>query len=406
MRTDADDFKSFEIMNTYDYTGLDMYDISNRNLPRLIEEQINKLKALDRSINEAMMAAEKATESARSADAMSAGWGKKKAAIEELQSSVVDLADAIQAGVEAQQLSFEHHTKITEITKYLFGLGVSNIATNRFVVRELEMRLKGASQEELSELARQELMMVVKQLKDQEDILKKQEDFSRAVKVLNEKIKKLDEEIEAQTELSKQHEKQLKMHAETDKRLDERLQAQEELNKQHEKQLKLHTEANKRLDERLQTQEEMSKQHEKQLKIHTEADKRLDLRLQEQEEMSKQHEKQLKIHAESDKRLEEKLLEQMETDRLHDEQFRIHSESLAKLDEMILSLQEKSNKLMEQLNDNEIVIESQKKLIDELTYELEKQQELLNTKANGRLGFVTLGIAAVAFILSVLHFII
>ncbi|NLC18610.1 MAG: hypothetical protein GX757_05210 [Clostridiales bacterium] len=34
------------------------------------------------------------------------------------------------------------------------------------------------------------------------------------------------------------------------------------------------------------------------------------------------------------------------------------------------------------------------------------EQELLNTKANGRLGFVTLGIAAVAFILSVLHFII
>lgn len=378
MINDAEDYKSFEIMNANDYAGLDLYDISNRNLPRLIEEQINKLKELDKSINEAMMAAEKATESARSADAMSAGWGKKKAAIEELQSSVVDLADAIQAGVGAQQLSFEYHTKITEITKYLFSLGVSNIATNRFVVRELEMRLKGASQEELSLLARQELMMVVKQLKDQEDILKKQDDFSKAVKALNEENKKLDEEIRAQAELFNQYEKQLKMFAEADKKLDVRLQALEEAYKQHERQLKIQAEADKKLNERLKVQEEMYEQHEK----------------------------QLKIYAEADKRLEEKLHEQLETDRLHDEQIRLNSDSIAKIDETILSLQEKNNKLMKQLNDNEKVLELQKRMINEHCDELDNLQALLHTKANGRLSFITLGIAAAAFVISVLHFII
>ena len=61
-------------------------------------------------------------------------------------------------------------SEITEI--YLFGLGVSNLAMNRSVVRGVEMRLKGASEEELDELARQEILGVVRQLKAQEDIMK------------------------------------------------------------------------------------------------------------------------------------------------------------------------------------------------------------------------------------------
>ena len=70
-------------------------------------------------------------------------------------------------------MSFEYQKKLGEITKYLFGLGVTNIAMNRSVVRELELKLQGASAEELDEFARRELLGVVKQLKAQEDIMKK-----------------------------------------------------------------------------------------------------------------------------------------------------------------------------------------------------------------------------------------
>lgn len=64
----------------------------------------------------------------------------------------------------------------------MFGLGVSNIAVNRTIVRELELRLEHASEEEIDDMARQELLNVVHDLKAQEDITKKQTDFSLRLK--------------------------------------------------------------------------------------------------------------------------------------------------------------------------------------------------------------------------------
>ena len=80
------------------------------------------------------------------------------------------MAQAIVMGAKAQKVAFEFQTKLAEITKFLFNLGISNIVYNRMVVRELELRLSGASKEKISELARKELTTVVKQLKDQEDM--------------------------------------------------------------------------------------------------------------------------------------------------------------------------------------------------------------------------------------------
>jgi DNA-binding ferritin-like protein (Dps family) len=84
------------------------------------------------------------------------------------------LAEAVQSGAKAQKISFEFQQRLAEISKYLFNLGVSNIVANNTVVRDLEMRMRGASEKELSELARQELTAVVKRLKEQQDILHKQ----------------------------------------------------------------------------------------------------------------------------------------------------------------------------------------------------------------------------------------
>ena len=68
------------------------------------------------------------------------------------------------------------------------------------------MRLQGASQEKLSALAREELMMVVKQLKDQEDMLKK---------------------IEAISEIIKTHDGSLKAQSQKNQQIDEQLKTQE-----------------------------------------------------------------------------------------------------------------------------------------------------------------------------------
>lgn len=427
--------------------------INEKDLPVMIQGQIRKLNELDESVAKALKAADLATDSANNAKNKSAGFGKKKVAIEELQSAGIDLAEAVQSGAEAQKISFEFQTKLAEITKYLFGLGVSNIASNRFVVRELEMKLKGASQEELSDLARQEIMTVVKQLKDQEDILKKQENITQTIKIHDERLKdqyeksqQMDEQLQAQAKVDKLHSEQLKLHsdnnkrleeqlkaqaeidrlhseqlhaqavsdklhdeqlkiqAETDKKLEEKLQAQEEIDKLHDKQLKIQAETDKKLEEKLQAQAEVDKLHDEQLKIQAETDIRLEEKLQAQEEIDKLHEEQLKIQAETDKRLEDKLQAQTEVDQLHDKQLKIHSENVKKHEEQLVALLEKNNDLTVQINSNLKTIEAQEIIINMLRDEMTNLKILLDTKANNTLSKCTLAIAIIALVVSVIHF--
>lgn len=130
-----------------------------------------------------------------------------------MQDATVDLAKAQIAAVEAQKISFGYQQKLGEITKYLFELGISNIAMNRSVVRELELKLKGASEKELDELARKEIISVVKQLKAQEDIMNKQSELSK-------KVGQHESELIQQQKVSKELQKQSRKNTKQDKKLD------------------------------------------------------------------------------------------------------------------------------------------------------------------------------------------
>ncbi|MEF7664384.1 MULTISPECIES: hypothetical protein [Bacillus cereus group] len=314
---------------------------NEKDLPVMIQGQISKLKELDKSVKKAMKAADVAKDSANSARSKSAGFGKKKVAIEELQSAGIDLAEAVQSGAEAQKISFEFQTKLAEISKYLFGLGASNIASNRFVVRELEMKLKGASKEELSELARQELISVVKQLKEQEDILRKQENFSKIIKIHDERLK-------VQFQKSQQIDEQLKIHVETSKRLEEQLKAQVELGR-----------------------------------LHSE---------------------QLEAHAEIGKKLKNQLDSQAEFDKLHEEQLKILAENIDKHDEQLVNLHEKNNDLNDEIKNNLKTIEAQEIKIKMLNDEIHNLKILLDSKGNKTLSKIILAVAIIAFIASVISY--
>ena len=165
---------------------------NEKTLPELIHGQIGQLNELNASVKKALASAEQAEKKAKAASERSAGRAlfqdKKREAIEELQTAGIELASAVQSSAQAQKISFEFQTRLADISKYLFKLGVSNIASNRTVVRELEKRLSGASAEELSDLARQEVLSVIQQLKEQEDILRKQTQMKR---LLNEQDGKL-----------------------------------------------------------------------------------------------------------------------------------------------------------------------------------------------------------------------
>jgi len=162
--------------------------VDTSNLPTIITNNVEKLNELSNSVIKAMDAAEKVNKSAKEASKKSAGFWNRKIAIEELQEATRDIAHAVEINAEAQMLSFEFQTKLAEITRYLLGLGISNMANNRVVVRELEKRLQGASEEEISELAKQEIMQVIMQLKGQEDILSKLNQQTENIKLLKERL--------------------------------------------------------------------------------------------------------------------------------------------------------------------------------------------------------------------------
>lgn len=175
--------------------------LSPADIPDFITGQMDAIKRLNQnaararqtqeraedSAQYALREAESARERAKQAAELSAGIGKKKAAIEALQQTVVSMSDALNETTQAQedameaqiQLSevqqsiIEYQEKVTEVSQYLFQMGALSIAQNRAVVRELELRLRGASEEELGDLAQQELKAVFLQLKQQLDLIER-----------------------------------------------------------------------------------------------------------------------------------------------------------------------------------------------------------------------------------------
>ena len=144
-----------------------------KDLPKILTNQAKIIADLNKKKNDAV---QKAKNSKEKVDNLApVKFFKKKAAIEDLQDALKDTNEALTSTNEAVEVSFEYQKQLVEICKYLFKLGACNRAANRSVVRNLMLILDGASQEELDDLARQELLNVVSELNAQVDIDAKQD---------------------------------------------------------------------------------------------------------------------------------------------------------------------------------------------------------------------------------------
>ena len=189
--------------------GDDVIMVNVDKLPEIITTQIDtisvlekKIKACDDSANNAMNYVSEKMH--RYED--KGKWifkhrsGNTKDVVEDTQTAIDNLAKAQHVTVDALRQSFEFQRKLAEVSKYLFELGCANITVNRITVKAIEAKLKGASKKDISELARQEMLAVVKQLKEQEDILKKQEDLNAKVKSNFERLNEKDRIDAVQTQ--------------------------------------------------------------------------------------------------------------------------------------------------------------------------------------------------------------
>lgn len=159
--------------------------IDAAQIPEYVEKSVKQLQILENKINASAEAGRNAARAARDAEGTSCSFSliesakKERAVIEALQASGVAQARAIETFSEAQKLTFDYLSDVTRILRGLFVLGCTSLAKNRSVVRELEARLRGDSESQISELARQELETLLVQLNEQRDILERQEKLGK-----------------------------------------------------------------------------------------------------------------------------------------------------------------------------------------------------------------------------------
>ena len=159
-------------------------NISVADVPKLIEDQFELMTSLKENLNLAKSHAKDADLKVREAKEKRIGLFNKKDAMEAMQNSQMSLSEATLKNTEALEKTFEYQQAF------------SNIAVNRTIVRELELRLEHASEEEIDDMARQELLNVVHDLKAQEDITKKQTDFSLRLKNVNDELDGIDSDLQ------------------------------------------------------------------------------------------------------------------------------------------------------------------------------------------------------------------
>ena len=170
-------------------------DIRSEDLPAVISSAVGNVVQIGDNIKEAAEKAELAQNAADVAAEKSAGWSlwgrDKREAIEALQTAALELSSALSKSVDASRVLFENQKQMIQAIRYLFGLGVANIAANRTIVRELEYRLRFSGKRELSDLARQEIRTVVLQLRAQEDVLMRLDNHDEIFREHRDKINQI-----------------------------------------------------------------------------------------------------------------------------------------------------------------------------------------------------------------------
>lgn len=162
-------------------------EVAVSDYPDTIAKQVSKLNVFAKKVAESEAKGDKLAEASKKVAEMKVKWNNKKASIEELQAAFLAQSDASESMLDVVKESFSCMQQLTNATKFLFALGVTNMAANRTVIRELELKLQNASKYKLDKLAQDEIRNVLNQLRAQEVI------FTRLEKA-EEKIKKINKE--------------------------------------------------------------------------------------------------------------------------------------------------------------------------------------------------------------------
>lgn len=283
----------------------DQMIIDASKIPGLVDEQIKKLKALDEKVQDVLANAKDAKDSAdRARSCKKSGvLGIARAdALETISDAVKALGDANESNAQGLSEVFGFMQSLAEISKGLFGLASMSMVAHNTVVQQLELKMRGASGEELSELAQNELERTISILKNQGNVLAEQDKQKKRLEAMQLRLNALSNEGE-------QH--------------DVRLDAGEKKDAEH--------------DDRLNAGEQKDAEH--------------DRRLDEGEQHDAQQDELIAENKEHDARQDQQIAENMEQDARQDQQLAQHAEKDAEHDRLIAELREENQVLRANMDD-------------------------------------------------------
>ena len=179
---------------------LDILNMPESEVPAVINEKFDQLAEIKNEIQDLQSSSIEIKNNALIVKNKKVGIFNKKNAIKDLQTLTVDISNNQVANAEITNKILMYQQKIAETMKFLLGLGVTNLATNRAVVKQLKDRLESAQDGSIDEYEEKEILSVLRQLKAQEDMLEKQKRIGEKINELKEKTCKIEKENISLTE--------------------------------------------------------------------------------------------------------------------------------------------------------------------------------------------------------------
>lgn len=209
----------------------------------------------------------------------------------EVQSSLMESQTAI---LQVQKAHMEYQRQIANATKFVFGLSAYNMATSQSVLIKLKAILSGANEEQLGELAQQQLFLALDQIRNQESIITRINENDNLIENLNLEIEKRQKEIDEIGVLDQEQNRRISVNAITLEEHEKTLTEQQEKDEEHDK----------RISENAQDIDHLEKQDKEQDKLiavgiekDKEHDEKISENAQDIDELERQDEEQDKIIA-------------------------------------------------------------------------------------------------------------
>ena len=302
----------------------------------------------------------------------------------ELQKSIIEIQNATlesqEAIMDVQKYQMEYMDGTTKVMKFLYGLSAYGIASTESIVTNMQLILSGVRKKELGEMAKQQMYLVMDQLKSQENL------HNRMDKTEN-RIEELQEEVH--------------IHFREDYERDRRILEGEEKNQAQDQEIIRQAQINDELIERVTKREIKDQEHDEKIEKGENKDKEHDDSIHQLMDSTANFSNMFVEKEEKDRSQDQEIIRQAQIDKEHDKKIAVIEDKNTEQDEEIQKLINEDYKNIQKINEFDLKFQD---FSNEFVVLEKRINDKLKSKANKVINYIALIIAILAFILSIIQF--